>query len=102
MTVYEMPDDGGQHADTPPCKRASTPSASGCLARLKDAPKKTTPGAVWAVGQRLGAILSRGVNRPPNRHCGSPTRSPSFPVGRTVRSVGRTGATRGYPVGRTG
>jgi hypothetical protein len=31
------------HADTPPCKRASTPSASGCLARLKDAPKKTTP-----------------------------------------------------------
>ena len=48
MTVYEMPD-GGVRMRTRHHVSVRARLASGCLARLKDAPKKTTLGAVWAM-----------------------------------------------------
>jgi hypothetical protein len=46
--------------------------------------------------------LSRGVNRPLGFADSICSSQAIYPVGKTVRDVGRTGTTRDYPVGRTG
>jgi hypothetical protein len=51
---------------------------------------------------RLGWSVLRGVNRPPQRTASSRPQPHSYAEGLTDRNVGRTGTTRGYPVGRTG
>jgi hypothetical protein len=49
-----------------------------------------------------GGTYPVGLTDHLNQHSESHTAAESYPVGLTVQSVGRTGATRGYPVGRTG
>src|ERR1700722_12710264 len=100
LTVSEMLfDEACPHANMPPRQRESTPSARGCLSRLRSESHRALSGHV---GQRLVQTYPVGLTGHPNRPCWFPTTAANYPVGRTVRNVGRTGATRGYPVGRTG
>ena len=93
LTVSEMLFDGEcPHANMPPRQRESTPSARGCGSRLT---RRTAPDAVWVM--LVSDSRSRGVNRPPELPLGFPTTAANYPVGRTVRNVGRTGATRVIP-----